>query len=314
MKVLFIGGGILSDRLKAAAPSGASVRVFGIRGLASSAELRNEMLEIAVASDLIVYIAYHHSDIRANCLTLVRLLAGLKAKGWRGRFVFFNTQSSISGSIMSSSLRPPAVLSCDLYSFTKRLQSRILRYYSGSLEISELYLPVVIGDGTKAQERFRFISSHAAVGVPMRGANSFAYLELDAFSGWIWGRFSRPRAGHENPVLERLFVYQGMRTFSDMLKAARPRSELAPLEFEDCRHRFPYDESARNNLVWCLKLSPLGLLANVVRGMRSVLVSPVTPTAQAVPSGKFVPVGPEYQFYGMTLDLGAIPFGKERVA
>lgn len=314
MKVVFIGGGLLSDRLKATAPSGASIRVFGIRGLASNAELRNELLESALSTDLIVYLAYHHSDIRANCLTFVRLLNGLKAKNWGGRFVFFNTQSSISGSIMSSPLRPPPVLFCDLYSFTKRLQSRIIRFYSDSLEVCELYLPVVIGDGTKAQERFHFISSHSVVGMPMKGTNAFAYLELNGFAVWMWERFARPRVGRSAPSLERLFVYQGLRTFSDMLKAMRPNSAPTQLEIEDCRHRFSYDESARNNLVWCLKLSPLGLLANAVRGMRSVPVSPSQPAAQAVPSGKFVPVGPEYQFYGMTLDLGSIPFGKEKVA
>lgn len=312
MKIVFIGGGILSDRLKAVAPSGSSVRVFGIRSLASREDLRQELLEAANGSDLVIYLAYHHSDIRANCLTLVRLLSGLKARGWEGRFLFFNTQSAISGSIMSSPLRPPAVLSCDLYSFTKRLQSRIIRFYSGSLEICELYLPVVIGDGTKAQERFLFISSHSAVGMPMKGTNAFAYLELDGFAGWMWEKFARPRVGRAIPGVERLFVYQGLRTFSDMLKAVRPISASTQFEIEDCRHRFPFDASARNNLVWSLKLSPLGLLVNAIRGMRPV--APSQPAAPAVPTGKFIPVGPEYQFYGMTLNLGSIPFEKEKVA
>lgn len=313
MKTVFVGGGVLSDRLKATAPSGWPIQTFGIRDLASRADLRQELLESATGSDLVVYLAYHHADVRVNYLTLFRLLRGLKAERWRGRFVFFNTQSALAGSIMSSPLRPPAVLSYDLYSFTKRLQSRIMRYYSNSLDICELYLPVVIGDGTKAQERFRFISSHAAVKLPMGGTNAFAFLELDRFSRWMWEKYSRPGECRSSPGLERLFVYQGLHTFSDMLKTTRPSSAGMPLEIEEFRHRFPFDTNAQNNLAWCLKLSPLGLVANAIRGMCSVPVSPPPPPARPVPIGKFVPVGPEYQFYGMTVDLDSIPFGKEKV-
>jgi hypothetical protein len=307
MKTVFVGGGILAERLKACAPGGVSIEGFGIREAQEPARW-SKLADAASNADLIVYPAYHHTDLKANIVTLRRLVRVLADRGWKGKLVFFNTQAAIRGA-MKGSGRAPVLLACDLYSFTKKLQSWLLRNSGQSLDICDLYLPVVVGHGTKAQDRFRFIGSHRIVEMPNKGQNQFAYLDVQVFAGWFWQRFGASDVVHSGRRFERLFIYQGIKTFSSMFGSfTQERGAL-----DDCRHRFRFGPGMRGSLVWALRLSPLGLIASALKGIFVRRLSGTPASAPVAPGKRFVPTGPEYQFYGMSLDADAIPFEKLKI-
>ena len=156
--------------------------------------------------------------------------------------------------------------------------------------------------------------------MPMRGNHVFAYLDLDVFVEWFWGKF----VGHQserNVFLspEQIFVYQGVRTFSEILVSVRSESESNPIIIDNCVHKRRFDESMRSNLLWSLKLSPIWLLLSMLRNeiekYFSVKQSRLSAAQKPCMSTKcqFIPTGPEYQYYGASIDLNAIPFRKEKV-
>lgn len=320
MKVVVMGGGIISNRLLSSPHVPCQIVRFSIRDLSGSVDVWSSLINECISADLIVYLAYHHRDLPLNVMALSKLLRRLKAKRWVGRFLFFNTQSVLVRKILKSASPLPAIFNYDLYTATKKIQYSIVRKYSDVIDICEIYLPVVIGEGSKAQNRFKFIADHAAISMPMRGKHVFAYLDIDVFVAWFWGRFVDHHSERKSSLnLEQIFVYQGIRTFSDMLESVRLTSKSYPIIIDDCVHKHRFDDNMRSNLVWSLKLSPIWLLLSILRNEIGKYLSVKQPrlfAAQKPCSAtkcRFIPIGPEYQYYGTSIDLNAIPFRKVKV-
>lgn len=328
MKVVVVGGGVISNKLVSTAPAEVQLSCFAVRRLPDISGSYTPVIEECQSADIIVYLAYHHRDLPKNMRLLGKILSSLKLADWGGQLVFFNTQSALASTILKSPKSPKQAFSFDLYTTTKRLQSWLLSRYSRQLNISEIYLPVVLGIETKAQKRYENISRHKFVHLPNKGVNLFAYLDLDVFLHWFWKVY--PHLSKEPPVSQeyrRVFVYQGLRTFADMLGLLRANrsgesksaiGEITPLVFKDCNHKYRFSNDIRSNFVYSLKMTPIWLVLSVLRNEFKKLtssewkaaVASKNPTTVETP---FVPVGAEYQYLCTTIDLDAIPFNTIKI-
>jgi len=328
MKVVVIGGGVISNKLLSAAPPELQLTCFTVRRLPDSSGFWGELLEECRRADIIVYLAYHHRDLPKNMRLLEKILSALSEADWRGQFVFFNTQSVLAGKILKSPKPLKGAFSFDLYTTTKRLQSCLLSRFSRQLNISEIYLPVVLGIQTKAQMRYEDISRHNVVYLPNKGANLFAYLELDVFLQWFWRVY--PQRLTESVVAQeyrKVFVYQGVRSFADMIGLLRENrrgkskatvSECSSLEIRDCSCRYRFANDMRSSLICGFKMTPIWLMLSVLRNEFKKLlssewdaaVSSANPTTADAP---FFPTGAEYQYFCTTIDLDAISFNTIRI-
>ena len=287
------------------------------------------MIEECQSANIIVYLAYHHRDLPKNMRLLDTILSSLKRADWRGQLVFFNTQSALASTILKSPKSLKEAFSFDLYTTTKRLQSWLLSRYSRQLNISEIYLPVVLGVETKAQKRYDEISRHKVVHLPNKGANLFAYLDLDVFLHWFWRvyphQLTEPTASQK---YRNVFVYQGVRSFAHMIgllcanrkgESKSAESETTPLVIKDSNYKYRYSNDVRSNLVCILKMTPIWLVLSVLRHEFKKLTSSEweaaiaseNPTTIETP---FFPMGAEYQYLCTNIDLDAIPFKVIRIA
>jgi hypothetical protein len=328
MKVVVIGGGLISKKLVSATPAGFQLSCFTIRCLPDDTGAWTPMIEQCRSADIIVYLAYHHRDLPKNISLLGKILSLLKKAAWRGKLIFFNTQSALAGKILKSPRQIKEIFSFDLYTTTKRLQSWLLSRYSRQLNISEVYLPVVLGVETKAQKRYENIARHKVVHLPNKGANLFAYLDLDAFLHWFWRIYHHQLTGPtDSQEYRKVFVYQGVRTFADMiglLRANRSGGSKSALSentlsvIKDCSYKYRFSNDMRGNLVCGLKMTPIWLLLSVLRNEFKKLTSTewkaykVFESPDAV-DAPFFPIGAEYQYFCTTLDLDAIPFNTIKI-
>ena len=149
LKVVFIGVGIISNRLLSSTHVPCQIVRFGIRALSGNVDVWNGLINECISADLIVYLAYHHRDLPLNVLALAKLLRNLKAKRWGGRFVFINTQSILVGKIVKHASPLPTILSYDLYTTTKKIQSRLIEKYSLSLTCAKFICLLLSEKGLK---------------------------------------------------------------------------------------------------------------------------------------------------------------------
>lgn len=328
MKVVILGGGVISNGLVSMAPAGLQLVCFAVRSIPNSSRSWNRVIEACQGADLIVYLAYHHRDLPKNMRLISKILSSLKKTNWHGQLVFFNTQSTISSLILKSKSPLREVFSFDLYTTTKRLQSWLLSRYSQILKISEIYLPVVLGVGTKAQKRYERISRHTIVHLPNKGDNLFAYLDIDVFLDWFWKVYILQLS--EFPMSKecrRVFVYQGVRSFADMIRILHEKrtresrfeaSETVPLVVRECNHKHRFSDDVLSNFIYSLKMTPIWLILSVMRNelkkmTRSEWESAAASDNPAKLNTPFIPVGAEYQYLCTTIDLKAIPFNTIRI-
>jgi hypothetical protein len=329
MKVVFVGGGIISSKLVSTAPEEVQLSCFTVRRLPGVSGSWTPVIDECQSADIIVYLAYHHRDLPKNIRLLGKILSSLKRADWRGQLVFFNTQSALASTVLKSPKSLKQAVSFDLYTTTKRLQSWLLSQYSCQLNISEIYLPVVLGVETNAQKRYDDISSHKVVHLPNKGANLFAYLELDVFLHWFWRVYAHqvtePTASQK---YREVFVYQGVRSFADMIGLLRANrrgesksavSETTPLVIKDCNYKYRFSNHVRSNLVCSLKITPIWLVLSVLRNELKKLTSSeweaaIASVNPATVEAPFFPMGAEYQYLCTTIDLDAIPFNTIRIA
>ena len=317
---MIVGGGVISERLVSANEIPGQLLRFGIQKMAGNVAVVTDLINECVNADLVVYLAYHHRNLPLNITVLARLLRSLKAKNWGGCFVFFNTQSMLAELVLEGPSPMPKILNYDPYTTTKKIQSKLIKNYSSKINICEIFLPVVLGKNTKAQKQFRFISEHSCIFMPMRGVNTFAYLDLDVFVDWFWKRFANLRAQRETCARPtQVFLYQKIRTFADVLKNVRLTNDSVPIVIRDCKHKFRFDDSIRNNLLWHLKLSPFGLLLSILKNIITKQCSgkrsqeSATQKPGMISNSQFVPTGAEYQYFGTSINLNAIPFRVEKI-
>lgn len=328
MKVVVVGGGVISNKLVSTAPAEVQLSCFTARCLPDVSGSWTSVTEECQSADIIVYLAYHHRDFPKNMRLLGKILSSLKKADWRGQLVFFNTQSALASTILKSPKSLKEMFSFDLYTTTKRLQSWLLSRYSRQLNISEIYLPVVLGVETKAQKRYENISRHKIVHLPNKGANLFAYLDLDVFLHWFWRVYPhqapKPTVSQE---YRKVFVYQGVRTFANMIDLLRANrsgeskpaaSEITPWLVKDCNYKYRFSNDVRSNLVYSLKMTPIWLVLSVLRNEFKKLTSSEWDSAvasenPATVESPFFPVGAEYQYLCTTIDLDAIPFNTIKI-
>ena len=328
LKVVVVGGGVISNKLVSTAPAGVQLSCFTVRRLPDVSSSWTPVIEECQSADIIVYLAYHHRDLPKNMRLLGKILSVLKRSDWRGQLVFFNTQSALARTILKSQRSLKEAFSFDLYTTTKRLQSWLLSRYSRQLNISEIYLPVVLGVETKAQKRYENISGHNIVHLPNKGANLFAYLDIDVFLHWFWRvyphRSTEPTVSQE---YRKVFVYQGIRSFADMIGLLRANHcgesksaafKITPLVVMDCIYKYRFADDIRSNLVFSLKMTPIWLVLSVLRNEFKKLTSSewnsaVASENPAAVETPFFPVGAEYQYLCTTIDLEAIPFNTIKI-
>jgi hypothetical protein len=326
MKVVVIGGGIISNKLVSTAPVEFHLSRFTIRRLPDVGSSWNSALEHCRSANVIVYLAYHHRDLPKNIQLLQKLLSTLQKVDWRGHLVFFNTQSVLASTILKSPKPIKKVLCFDLYTTTKRLQSWLLSRCSRKLNISEIYLPVVLGLETKAQQRYESISKHKIIHLPNKGTNLFAYLDLDVFVHWFWMVYI-PKVTQSTNEYRKVFIYQGLRSFAEMIGFLRDRhrsehevaaSQNSPAVMKNCDLRFRFSDDARSNFFYGLKMTPIWLVLTVLRNAFKKLTSSETKAAeprehQLAFESVFCPVGAEYQYFCTTIVLDAVPFDTVRI-
>jgi len=325
MKVVIIGGGIISKKLAITSPEHINLKCFSIRKLLDNKSEKQKIIKPSLEADLIVYLAYHHRDLPKNISMLKSILSGLKRGSWDGHFVFFNTQSTLANTILKSPRPLRQLFSFDLYTTTKRLQSWLLERYSGYLKVHEIYLPVVLGPETKAQKRYENISKYKKVSLPNEGKNIFAFIELDIFSQWFWLTFtqSNPKiiGGYRN-----VFVYQDVRTFGEMIMTfrkhlkAKKNVELNKfLGMSNCLHKYRFSSTMVSNFLFGIKLSPIWLFLSILRNEIKKISGATWEKSdlQNIPQSSleaFIPFGSEYQYLCTNIDLDAIPFTKVKVS
>jgi len=331
MKVIVVGGGIISKKLVSTAPSYIDVTFFGIRDLSNTTKSWTELNDKCKDADVIVYLAYHHRDFFKNLKLLYKLISSLNHIDWLGKLIFFNSQSAIADKILKvkGSQAVKIFFSFDLYTVTKRIQSWLLSRYSRKIFISEIYLPVVLGFETKAQKRFNGISRHRVIHLPKRGQNPFAYIELDLFLDWFWKVFLDKLKGNDiKHEYRKFFLYQGLRTFAEMINIlyqsnmkseGRITGQPKSLLFDDCVHRFRFSDKFFSNLIFYIKMSPVWMPLSIFRYQFSKLRS-VNCDTEIIPDDSnfieapFSPVGAEYQYLSTSIDVDAIPFSKIRIS
>jgi hypothetical protein len=328
MKVVVIGGGVISSKLILSAPAEIKILSFKIRGISDLSGTLSLLMDACKDADIVIYMAYHHRDLPKNLRLLYKILSSLNSLHWQGKLVFFNTQSTLASSILINSKGLKEAFSYDLYTTTKRLQSWLLSRYDKLLNISEIYLPVVIGIDTKAQRRYEFISKHKKIHLPNKGKNLFAFLDVDVFLNWFWSEYTQNIFSLEKSnQYRKLFVYQGIRTFVEMIKLLRYNCkveakdeghEIFPSLIKDCSYKYRFADDFSDNLIFRIKISPIWLLFSIIRNEIKKISSSDWSNRNldddTNPLGdKFYPIGPEYHFLNTNTDLSAVSINMIKV-
>ena len=320
MKIVVVGGGVISKRLIESKYAPKELIQFSIRDLQRSPEGWTEMQLACVNSDAIIFLAYHHKNIFLNIKLLFKVLSSLRRYKWLGKFIFLNTQTTLIPQIFVTPNPLPRCLTFDLYTITKKIQSSLISYFSKSVNILEIFLPVVTGSGSKTHNRFLEISLHNFALIPNAANNYFAQLDLDRFVDWMWtgalgSGFAKER--QINGRVVKIFIYQKLTSFRSFLVEMRKLKLDSTQEITGLSLKYRFSNSFFGNLIWHIKMSPIGLLIYTVR---YAYESPVAKGAENVnkqaPGSMpqvFIPCGPEYQFFGSSIDLSRVPFEVLRI-
>ena len=315
MKIVVVGGGVISKRLIESKYAPDGLIQFSIRDLQRPPERWAEMQLACVNSDAIIFLAYHHKNIFLNIKLLFKVLSSLRRCKWLGKFIFLNTQTTLIPQIFVAPNPLPRFLTFDLYTVTKKIQSSLISYFSKNMNILEIFLPVITGSGSKAHNRFLEISLHNFALIPNAANNYFAQLDLDSFVDWIWTSALGSGFAKEkqlNGRVVKIFIYQKLTSFKSFLVEIRKLRLDSPQEINNLMLNYRFSNSFFGNLIWHIKMSPIGLLIYTVR---YAYESPVAKGAENVSKQAlglmpqfFIPCGSEYQFFGSSIDLSRVPF------
>ena len=315
MKIVVVGGGVISRRIIESKYAPEGLIQFSIRDLQRSPEEWAEMQLACVNSDAIIFLAYHHKNIFLNIKLLFKVLSSLRRYQWLGKFIFLNTQTTLIPQIFVTPNPLPRFLTFDLYTVTKKIQSSLVSYFSKSINIFEIFLPVITGLGSKAHNRFLEISLHNFALIPNAANNYFAQLDLDDFVDWVWTSALGSGFAGENQLngrVVKIFIYQKLISFKSFLVEIRKLRLESTQEISNLLLKYRFSNSFFGNLIWHIKMSPIGLLIYTVR---YAYESPVAKGAENVNKQAlgsmpqvFIPCGSEYQFLGSSIDLSRVPF------
>lgn len=315
MKIVVVGGGVISKRLIESKYAPEGLIQFSIRDLHRSPEGWTEMQLACVNSDAIIFLAYHHKNIFLNIKLLFKVLSLLRQCKWPGKFIFLNTQTTLIPQIFVTPNPLPRFLTFDLYTVTKKIQSSLLLYFSKSIIILEIFLPVITGSSSKAHNRFLEISLHNFALIPNAANNYFAQLDLDKLVNWIWTRalgsgFAGLKKSNERVL--KIFIYENLISFRSYLKEIRKSMTDSTQEIVNLPLKYRFSNSFFDNFIWYVKMSPIGLLLYL--GRYAFEPPPTEESsnrcklAMELTSQVFTPYGSEYQFLGSSIDLSRVPF------
>ena len=312
-KVILIGGGAIANKLLQNAPKNVIFSQYGIRNLQQNPEKWFELTKEAVVADVVIYLAYHKQNILSNFSILSRLLNDLSKKKWKGRFVFFNTQLALPSTAFSGEHALPGWLHWDTYSFTKRVQSLILRFKKKKVLVSEFFLPIVIGDNTQWSERLSFIANHSIINLPYTGNAKCAWLDINILSRWFW------LIGLKSENSEQIFLYGETGPFKNLLKAISQKSDGDISAIKDFKHRFRFSSNWKIHCLTTLKHSPIAVLITFASQLVSRIKKQKNMMAETevkivhCHSDIFTPDGSEYQFFAQTLNIDLLPYETKKI-
>ncbi len=266
VNTVIIGRGNISNELANNLPEDWSLNVIGVR----EKRLTNndiEVLNIIKKSDMIVYLGYDHRNLFVNLNVLYKTLKYLSLAKWGGLFVFVNTQAALDHKIYRRINPIPNFFNQDIYRFTKRIQSRILVLFNAKISISEIYLPVVVGKGTKIEDRYEKIAMHKDINMLNRGENKIALLEMNNFSKWFWATSIDCVLNRIENLPRKIFLYDNVKSESGLINEFRNKYNLQNMEIKNYKLKYWYSNNFFRNLSWMIKRSPFGLLLYLIVGL-----------------------------------------------
>ncbi len=315
MKIVVVGGGVISKRLVESKYAPEGLLQFSIRDLQHSPQGWAEMQLACANSEAVIFLAYHHKNIFLNIKLLLKVLIALRRSKWPGKFIFLNTQTTLIPQIFETPNPLPRLLTFDLYTVTKKIQSSLLSYFSERINILEIFLPVITGSSSKAHNRFIEISLHNFALIPNAANNYFAQLDLDKLVNWIWT--SALGSGFiglkkSNDQVLKIFIYENLISFRSYLNEIRKSMLDSTQEIVNLSLKYRFSNSLFGNFIWHIKMSPIGLLLYIGRYAFEPPAAEDSSNgcklAMELTSQVFIPCGSEYQFLGSSINLSQVPF------
>ncbi len=314
ISVAFIGRGTISAELSNCLPANFTLKTYSIRGVKLT-DSNCETFNAIEQADLIVYLGYHHRNLFVNLITLYKILRYLSFAKWKGLFIFFNTQAALDANCYKDLESIPGLFKYDIYRLTKRIQSGILKIFDSDISISELYLPVVVGRGTKTELRFEQIALHKDIYMPNSGAGKIALLNLPNFSSWFWRSLINYLLSESSNLTRRVFVFDDIKSANQLINKFRLKHGLSHIEIKQYKATYWFSDNFFRNLIWMLKKSPVGLLLYIIVGLfkksENLVIAKQNPSDLENPkfnSGVFVPDDMEYMAYAREILLEKISF------
>lgn len=266
ISVAFVGRGAISAALSNCLPVNSTLMTYSIRDIKLT-DSNCEAINVIKQADLVVYLGYHHRNLFVNLITLYKLLKYLSFEKWKGLFVFINTQAALDANCYKDIEPIPALFKYDIYRLTKRIQSRILKIFDSNVPISEIYLPVVVGEGTKTELRYEKIALHKDIHMPNSGEGKIALLDLPSFSSWLWMYSINYLFNESSKLNRRIFVFDDIKSESELINKFRTKHRLPYIEIKKYKTTYWFSNNFLRNLTWMLKKSPIGLLLYIIVGM-----------------------------------------------
>jgi hypothetical protein len=321
-KIVIIGGGVISNKIVEMAPEDVVIKCYPIRLIVKSKIENLKILDECFAASVIFYLAYHHRDFIKNIVTINDILSFLKKHHWKGRFIFFNTQATISNKIFQSSLGLIKISNFDLYTITKKTQSRLMGFYSKFLFVSELYLPVVFGAETLIQKRYELISRCSVIHLPNLGENIFASIDINYFVSWIFSDYLDKLNSPPPGSLRRVFVYQNISKYIDEFQklrdgcvksASNRKKSCNQIEVKNIKYKYFGSNNLSRGLFVLFKMTPIFAILSIIKyelgklKNRGVSLDYKFRELGPVPH-VFVPVETEFMFFDSSICISKIPF------
>ncbi len=321
-KIVIIGGGKIASKIVDFAPETSIITSYPVRQISNSKVEYSKILNECLKSNQILFLAFHHRDFFKNIILINKILRFLMNCRWKGCFVFFNTQATMSDGFVNRSGYCSQKYIFDFYTCTKKIQSCLISWYSSSLFVSELYLPIVFGEGTSIQDHYKKICNASKVYLPNRGENRFACIDINILVYWVWDFYlNKLTINRQNIDFRRVFVYQQLCTFAEKLQSLQeadaPSSSSKEIggkkiKIEELNLKYFGTNRFSRGLIEFLKVSPIGLLIvifryEVLKIFKKDIDSKFNNSSLPSAAGPFSPSGTEYIHFDSTICIEKIP-------
>ena len=321
-KIVIIGGGVISNKIVELAPEYVAIKCYKIRFIVKSKLEHSKIIDECYEANEIFYLAYHHRDFIKNIVTINDILSFLKKHHWKGCFIFFNTQATILNNISQSSQGLIKKINFDLYTTTKKTQSKLIGFYSKFLFVSELYLPVVFGAETLIQKRYEIISRCSVIHLPNLGENIFASIDINKFVSWVFSDYLDKLNSPTPGSLRRVFVYQNVGKYIDEFQKLRDscvksdlnkKNSCNQIEVKNIKYKYFGSNNICRGLFVLFKMTPIFVILSIIKYELGKLIKRRVSLDYAFhelgpAQHVFVPVETEFMFFDSSICISKIPF------